>query len=79
MYTLKCTECIYIVYCNTETELTTAITPHYLHLHQLCSGKIGKGLKKFLKKVVIDAGLQEQIAVQDATLGKAIKVCQLAF
>lgn len=36
-------------------------------------GKIGKGLKKFLKKVVIDGGLQEQIAVQDATLGKAIK------
>ena len=31
-------------------------------------------MKKFLKKVVIDGGLQEQIAVQDATLGKAIKV-----
>jgi hypothetical protein len=37
---------------------------------------MGKGLKKFLKKVVIDGGLQEQIAVQDATLGKAIKVCE---
>lgn len=36
-------------------------------------GKIGKGLKKFLKKVVIDAGLQEEIAVADAALGKAIK------
>jgi len=36
-------------------------------------GKIGKGLKKFLKKVVIDAGITEEIAVADAALGKAIK------
>jgi len=36
-------------------------------------GKISKGLKKFLKKVVVDGGIQEQIAVQDAALGKAIK------
>jgi len=36
-------------------------------------GKISKGLKKFLKKVVVDAGIQDQIAVADAALGKAIK------
>lgn len=36
-------------------------------------GKLSKGLKKFLKKVVVEGGLQEQIAVQDAALGKAIK------
>ena len=46
---------------------------------QLHSGKISKGLKKFLKKVVIDGGLQDQIAVADAALGKAIKVRIVLF
>jgi len=36
-------------------------------------GKMSKGLKKFLKKVVVDEGVQDTIAVADAAIGKAIK------
>lgn len=36
-------------------------------------GKLSKGLKKFLKKVVVDEGVQDTIAVADAAIGKAIK------
>lgn len=39
----------------------------------LIESKIGKGLKKFLKKNVVNLGLDEKLAVADRTLGSAIK------
>lgn len=39
----------------------------------LIESKIGKGLKKFLKKNVISLGLDEKLAVADRALGSAIK------
>jgi len=36
---------------------------------ELTEGTVGKGLKKFLKKNVVDAGLSEKLAVLDKTLG----------
>jgi len=39
----------------------------------LCESKVGKQLKKFLKKNVVDAGLTEELAVIDKSLGGAIK------
>jgi len=39
---------------------------------ELTEGTVGKGLKKFLKKNVVDAGLAEKLAVLDKTLGVSI-------
>jgi len=39
---------------------------------ELTEGTVGKGLKKFLKKNVVDAGLSEKLAVLDKTLGVSI-------
>jgi len=39
---------------------------------ELTEGTVGKGLKKFLKKHIVDAGLTENLAVLDKTLGVSI-------
>lgn len=39
---------------------------------ELTEGTVGKGLKKFLKRNVVDAGLSEKLAVLDKTLGVSI-------
>jgi len=36
-------------------------------------GKLGKGLKKFLKKNIVDKEIQDELAVSDAKVGKVIK------
>jgi len=36
---------------------------------ELTEGMVGKSLKKFLKKNIVDAGLEQQLAVLDKTLG----------
>lgn len=53
-----------------------------IHLHLLpaatasVEGKMGKGLKKVLRKVFA-SDMTEQLAVADAKLGSVIKVCSL--
>ncbi|KAE9289190.1 Nucleolar protein 58 [Phytophthora rubi] len=39
----------------------------------MVDGKMGKALKKFLKKNVVDAGLKDKLAVSDKALGSLIK------
>ncbi|TMW69339.1 hypothetical protein Poli38472_001495 [Pythium oligandrum] len=39
----------------------------------MVDGKVGKGLKKFLKKNIVDAGLKDKLAVSDKALGGIIK------
>ncbi|KAJ0407121.1 hypothetical protein ATCC90586_005685 [Pythium insidiosum] len=39
----------------------------------MVDGKVGKALKKFLKKNVVDAGLKDKLAVSDKALGGIIK------
>ncbi|KAG7383329.1 Nucleolar protein 58 [Phytophthora pseudosyringae] len=39
----------------------------------MVDGKMGKALKKFLKKNVVDAGLKDKLAVSDKALGSMIK------
>merc|ERR1719437_34925 len=39
---------------------------------ELTEGTVGKGLKKLLKKNIVDAGLEENLAVLDKTLGVSI-------
>ncbi|DAZ97214.1 TPA: hypothetical protein N0F65_003845 [Lagenidium giganteum] len=39
----------------------------------MVDGKVGKGLKKFLKKNILDAGLKDKLAVTDKALGSMIK------
>lgn len=39
----------------------------------MVDGKMGKTLKKFLKKNVVDAGLKDKLAVSDKALGSLIK------
>lgn len=39
----------------------------------MIESKVGKQLKKFLKKNVLDVGLTEELAVIDKNLGSAIK------
>jgi len=39
---------------------------------ELTEGTVGKSLKKFLKRNIVDAGLEENLAVLDKTLGGAI-------
>lgn len=39
----------------------------------LIESKIGKGLKKFLKKNIVNLGLKEDLVVADKALGAAIK------
>merc|ERR1719162_2979634 len=36
-------------------------------------GKLGKGLKKFLKKNIVDKDIQDELAVSDAKVGKVIQ------
>jgi nucleolar protein 58 len=36
-------------------------------------GKLSKGLKKFIKSSIVDKGIKEELAVQDAKIGKAIQ------
>ena len=40
---------------------------------ELIEGKLGKSLKKFLKKNMVDKDIQDSIAVYDKTLGAAIQ------
>ena len=40
---------------------------------ELIEGKLGKSLKKFLKKNMVDREVQAQLAVYDKTLGAAIQ------
>eukprot|EP01062_Namystynia_karyoxenos_P076764 TRINITY_DN7588_c0_g1_i1.p1 TRINITY_DN7588_c0_g1~~TRINITY_DN7588_c0_g1_i1.p1 ORF type:complete len:496 (+),score=240.24 TRINITY_DN7588_c0_g1_i1:104-1489(+) len=39
----------------------------------IMEGKMGGGLKKFLKKTVLDKSIQDELAVQDPKIGSAIK------
>lgn len=39
----------------------------------MVDGKVGKALKKFLKKNILDAGLKDKLAVSDKALGGLIK------
>ena len=39
----------------------------------MVDSKMGKSLRKFLKKHVVDAGLKDKLAVSDKALGALIK------